>query len=162
MTAPEWLPGMTWPRGWGKRAAMVRWAAQHLIPADLQGDQSRHVRQRYVLGMGQTAPVSLSPSTDARSVVAVSGTAMEDIVTRLAQPVTASHLRSLVDAAHDNEMDLAHLLLRVEMPPVVGDMSLGQYAAELASAAGEARAGLDGQVYASLLDLGATALNDAQ
>jgi hypothetical protein len=56
---------------------------------------------------------------------------MEVIVSRLAHPVTVESLRRLVDAAYENDLDLAHLLLRIDMPEMVGDMSRGEYAAEL-------------------------------
>lgn len=56
---------------------------------------------------------------------------MEDIVGTLTKPVSAADLCALVRAGHDNDMDLAHLLLHVEMPPVVGDYSLGEYAREV-------------------------------
>lgn len=84
---------------------------------------------------------------------------LEDPVSRLQHPVEPSSLDCLVRAARANEMDLCHLLLRVEMPPEVGDMTLAEYVRDLEEAASEAFQGLDGTRYNRLLSMGADALN---
>lgn len=143
------------PRAFGKSATMVAWAAQHLTPDDLLGDQSRHFRQRYVLGPAQVVPLSDTPA--GRSVVMVSRTHLEDTMTRLATHVTPADLHALVTSGCENGMDLAHLLLHVEMPPQVGDMTLADYVRALDAACADGSRDLD-----RLLDLGAAALSDAR
>jgi hypothetical protein len=70
---------------------------------------------------------------------------------KLDTPITAAALDALVKAARENEMDLAQLMLQVEMPPVVAGQDLGHYATELAEVAAELNElehlGTDAKVY---------------